>query len=194
MMDMDVLQEKVKQQLDTYRYKHTIGVMYTAASLAMRYEEDLHLAMVAGLLHDCAKCIPNDEKVKMCEEHGIVLTKTELSNKALIHPKLGAYLAKEEYGIDDQKILEAIKWHTTGHPDMDLIEKIIFIADYIEPGRNEAPHLTSIRKTAFEDIDEAMYIILKDTLDYLKTRNGVIDPMTEETYNYYKKITHKEEF
>lgn len=194
MMDMDVLQEKVKQQLDTYRYKHTIGVMYTAASLAMRYEEDLHLAMVAGLLHDCAKCIPNDEKVKMCEEHGIVLTKTELSNKALIHPKLGAYLAKEEYGIDDQKILEAIKWHTTGHPDMDLLEKIIFIADYIEPGRNEAPHLTSIRKTAFEDIDEAMYIILKDTLDYLKTRNGVIDPMTEETYNYYKKITHKEEF
>ena len=193
-MDMNGLQNKVKEQLDPYRYQHTLGVMYTAASLAMKYEEDLKKAMIAGLLHDCAKCIPNDEKIKMCEEYGILLTETELLNKALIHPKLGAYLAKAEYHIDDPEILEAIKWHTTGHPKMGLLEKIIFIADYIEPGREEAPHLSLIRKTAFEDIDEAMYIILKDTLEYLKTRKGVIDPMTEETYHYYKKITHKEEF
>lgn len=192
MRDIEEMRKEVKEQLDAYRYRHTLGVMYTAASLAMKYEVDLNQAMTAGLLHDCAKCIPDKKKIKMCDKYGIVLTETELKNTALIHPKLGAYLAGSEYDVKDEEILGAIASHTTGHPGMTLLEKIIYISDYIEPGRKEAPNLTLIRKLAFEDIDAALFQILDDTLQYLKSNDKVIDSMTEETYNFYKELTGKE--
>lgn len=192
MRDIEEMRKQVKNELDAYRYRHTLGVMYTAASLAMRYDVELNQAMTAGLLHDCAKCIPDQKKLRLCEKYGVVLTDTELQNTALIHPKLGAYLAKKEYGVKEQDILNAISGHTTGHPNMSMLEKIIYIADYIEPGRKEAPNLTLIRRLAFENIDDALFQILKDTLQYLKSNGRVIDLMTEETYNFYKDLTQKE--
>lgn len=193
MRDIEKMQKQVKNELDAYRYRHTLGVMYTAASLAMRYGVELEQAMAAGLLHDCAKCIPDSQKIKMCDKYKVKLTDTELQNTALIHPKLGAYLAKSEYGVEDEDILNAIAGHTTGHPGMSMLEKIIYIADYIEPGRKEAPNLSLIRKLAFENIDDALFQILEDTLQYLKSNDRVIDLMTEETYNFYKELTQKEE-
>lgn len=187
-IEMEVIRKRLKKELDSYRYQHTLGVMYTAASMAMRYSVDLTDAMLAGLLHDCAKCIPDDEKIRMCEKYQIHLTDIELQNTALIHPKLGAYLAKKEYGVEKSEILDAIAWHTTGHPKMTDLEKIIFIADYIEPGRISAPNLSEIRKISFENLDIAMFRILDDTLLYLAKKGGVIDPATEETYRYYKNI------
>ena len=186
MAEIETIRKQLKKQLDKYRYQHTLGVMYTAASMAMRYGVDLTDAMIAGLLHDCAKCIQDEEKLRMCKKYHILLTETELQNTALIHPKLGAYLAKSEYGIQKKEILDAIAGHTTGHPNMTLLEKIIFIADYIEPGRTSAPNLSEIRRLAFENLDIAMFRILDDTLQYLREKGGVIDQMTEETYHYYK--------
>ncbi len=193
MKSIEELKKRMKKELDCSRYYHTIGVMYTAASLAMCYGVELENAMIAGILHDCAKCIPDNEKIRLCKEYGISLTETEIQNTALIHPKLGAYLAEHKFGVTDQEILDAIAGHTTGHPEMTILEKIVFIADYIEPGRNTAPHLTMVRRTAFEDLDLTMYRILKDTLDYLREKGGVIDTMTEKTYQYYKKLTLEEE-
>jgi predicted HD superfamily hydrolase involved in NAD metabolism len=108
-----------------------------------------------------------------------------------LHAKLGAYLAKADYGIDDEEILDAIRWHTTGRPEMTQLDKIIYIADYIEPNRNQAPNLDEIRRLARVNLDECLYTILKATLAYLETKKDVIDPMTEQTYLYYKKLLNK---
>lgn len=183
---------KLMKELDEPRYQHTVGVMYTAASMAMRYGADLEKALIAGLLHDCAKCIPGPEKILLCEEQGIPVTDIEQKNPGLLHAKLGAYLAHKEYGVEDEDILMSITSHTTGRPGMTLLEKIIYIADYMEPGRKELPNMAEVRKLAFEDIDKCLFRILKDSLVYLKSRDFATDPMTEETFEFYKAIMEGE--
>ena len=183
--EIRAIKKKVKKVLDKDRYQHTLGVAYTAASMAMRYGVDIDRAFLAGLLHDCAKNIPNDEKISLCKKYNLKLTKVEKEAPYLIHSKLGACLAKEIYKIDDNEIIDAVRNHTTGRPGMSLLEKIIFTADYIEPGRNSAPNLSKIRQIAFVDLDTAVIEILHDTLDYLSTKDQVIDPMTKKTYDYY---------
>ena len=182
------LQRKMKKELDADRYQHTLGVMYTAASLAMCYGEDVEKAQIAGLLHDCAKCIPNDRKIKMCREYGIEISKVELNAPYLLHSKLGACLARVKYGIEDEDILGAIMWHTTGHPNMTTLEKIIFIADYIEPMRVKAPNLAEVRKLAFHDLNLTVCRILEDTLHYLDSGKGEIDPMSRSAFRYYHNL------
>ena len=183
------LQSKLQKELDEDRYRHTLGVMYTSAALAMRYEYDLEKAQVAGLLHDCAKCIPNDRKIRLCEKYGIPITGTEKNAPFLLHAKLGAYLARHKYGVEDEEILGAIMWHTTGKPDMTLAEKIVFISDYIEPMRWKAKNLDHIRKISFMDLDEAVYLTLRDTLNYLDSGSRTeIDDMTRQAFLYYRDV------
>ncbi len=184
--DMKAFQKKLKREMDEGRYQHTLGVMYTAAALAMRYEYDIQKAQIAGLLHDCAKCIPNGKKLKLCEKYQIPVTEVENRNPFLLHAKLGSFLASHEYDVQDEEILSAILYHTTGKPDMSLLDKIVYIADYIEPRRNKAPNLTEVRKLAFLDLDAALYKILSDTLSYLDEGAGEVDEMTIKAYEYYK--------
>jgi predicted HD superfamily hydrolase involved in NAD metabolism len=176
----------MKEALNEDRFEHTLGVMYTAESLAMRYGVDMTKAAVAGLLHDCAKCIPSAQKLKLCKKNNIEMTEMEEKNPSLLHAKLGAYLAKEKYGVDDPEILSAITWHTTGKPDMSMLDIIIYMADYIEPNRDKAPNLKQIRKLCFENIEEALYQVLEGTLEYLGNRPDMIDPMTKISYDFYK--------
>lgn len=184
---IEELQEKMRKKLTVSRFEHTMGVMYTAAALAMAHGENIDKALLAGLLHDCAKCYSDEKKLALCEKFGVVLSSYELENTALIHAKLGAVLAREKYGVDDDEICHAILTHTTGIPGMNMLDKIIYIADYIEPHRNDAPNLFVLRKLAFTDLDETLRIILTDSLDYLNTKNKVIDPATRETYDFYCK-------
>lgn len=163
------------------------GVMYTAAALAMRYGENLEKAQIAGILHDCAKCIPDNKKLKICEKNHIEITEAERCSPFLLHAKVGAYIAKEKYNIEDTEILDAIACHTTGKPAMTLLEKIIYISDYIEPMRNKASNLEEVRKMAFVDLDETLFKILSDTLVYLEKSSKKMDPMTMQTYEYYRK-------
>ena len=107
-------------------------------------------------------------------------------NPELLHAKLGAYLAEMRYNIHDQEILSSIVWHTTGRPGMSLLEKIIFIADYMEPNRNHAPNLGEVRKIAFEDLDVCLRKILEDMVIYLESSGFVTDPMTRETLEFYR--------
>ncbi len=183
--DLAKAEKKLKKYIDKERLQHTHGVMYTAACMAMVYGYDLEGAQIAGLLHDCAKCIDDEKKIKLCKKHDISLTEYELEHPFIIHAKLGAWIAKEKYHIDHEDILNAIRYHTTGREAMSDLEKIIFIADYIEPGRNKANRLDAIRKMAFTDLNETMRMILSDTLDYLHRANRDIDPMTEKAYSYY---------
>ena len=180
------LDEKLKMHLDEPRYIHSVGVMYTAAALAMRYGFDMERARVAGLLHDCAKCIPPAEKIRLCEEYGLGVSEVEYKNPGLLHSKLGAYFLETKYGIIDEEMKNAITYHSTGRPQMTLFDKIIYIADYMEPNREKAPNLAHIRKLAFEDIDECLFVVLEATLEYLKDNKAAVDPMTEQTYLYYK--------
>lgn len=184
--DLKLLQKQMREELAEDRYEHTLGVMYTAEALAMRYGVDMTKAAVAGLLHDCAKCIPNQQKLKICKKHDIEVTESEKRNPSLLHAKLGAYMANKAYGVSDGEILNAIRWHTTGKPDMSMLDMIIYMADYIEPNRDKAPNLKEIRKLCFENIEEALYEVLKSTLDYLEDRPESIDPMTKESYLFYK--------
>lgn len=188
-MDIDnkQIRKAVKKLQNGQRFEHTLGVAYTAVALAMKYGVSLKDAELAGLLHDCAKCLSHEEKIAICLQNGIEMTEVEKRNPFLLHAKVGRFLAEKNYKVEDPDILNAILYHTTGRPEMTLLEKIIFTADYIEPGRDQAPNLTEIRKIAFEDIDKAIIWILKDTLCYLKSGGGEIDPMTQITYNFYKK-------
>ena len=179
------LKKDLKKEMDDSRFEHTRGVMYTCAALAMRYEYDLEKAMLAGLLHDCAKCMPNAKKLKMAEKHHLEISSLERKNPFMLHAKLGAFLAKKKYDIEDEEILNAIRWHTTGRPDMTLLDKIVYVSDYIEPRRDKAPNLPKIRQLAFMDLDQALIKILEDTLGYLGDSAEHVDAMTKKTYDYY---------
>ena len=186
------MRKKLKGDLDKERYEHTIGVMHTAGCLAMRYGWDLDQALTAGLLHDCAKCIPNEKKIEMCKKYHLQISAAELANPGLLHAKLGAYVAWKKFQIEDEEILRAIASHTTGRPAMSLLDKIIYIADFIEPGRTEAPNLPAVRKLAFCDIDACLYRILEDSLSYLENKGVTVDPMTEKTFLYYRDLNKGE--
>ena len=114
------------------------------------------------------------------------VTSVERSNPELLHSKAGSVIAREKYDIEDEDILEAIRWHTTGKPEMSLLESIIFVADYIEPNRHDNPHLDSIRQMAFTDIDIAIAMICRNSILYLKRKDRQIDRITYDTYEYYK--------
>ena len=117
------------------------------------------------------------------------MTDVERRNTALLHAKMGAFLAKEQYGITDPGILSAVAYHTTGRPAMTLLEKIIYVADYIEPNRDRAPNLKEIRSTAFEDIDRAVYEISRDTIEFVSKKDlADIDPTSKAVYEYYKNL------
>lgn len=185
--DIAELRTKIKKTQDKKRFEHTLGVTYTAACLAMCYDIDTERAEIAGLLHDCAKCLSNDKKVDLCKKQSIEINMTEAKNPFLLHAKAGAYLAQHKYGIGDEDILNAVRYHTTGRPEMSTLEKIIFIADKIEPGRDHSARLPELRRLAFRDLDRTLAEILKDTLSYLDGVENEIDPMTRRTYDYYKK-------
>lgn len=180
------IRKAMEKSLDPKRFEHTLGVAYTAAALAMKYDCDIQKAEIAGMLHDCAKCMSNEKRLNICSKHNIRVNEIERRNPFLLHAKVGSYIAMQKYNIHDKDIINAILNHTTGRPDMSTLEKIIYVADYIEPGRKQAPNLTVIRKLAFEDLDEALYRILEDTLVYLNGEDGEVDPMTQKTYDFYK--------
>lgn len=184
------LSKQLSEILDKKRYAHTIGVAYTALSLAMAHGTDLYKAYLAGLLHDNAKCISEEKKRKLCKKHNLVLNEAEEKNPDLLHAKLGALRAKEKYQITDEEVLGAIQYHTTGRPAMTELEKIIYIADYIEPNRKMLPGLSEIRTMAFRDLDRAMVLILQNTLAYLERKGAAVDTLTQETYEYYMMSIH----
>lgn len=182
------IQEILRKKQSGKRFIHTLGVQYTSACLAMRYGADVDRAQLAGLLHDCAKHMKPEKLLDISKKQGLVITRAQKQNPFLLHGRVGAYVAREKYGITDEEILSAIEWHTTGKPEMTLLEKIVFTADYIEPNRDRAPNLAKLRQISFENPDLAVCMILEQTLQYLKGSPQDIDEATEITYSYYKKL------
>lgn len=180
------LRDKVKQRQTAKRFEHTLGVAYTAACMAFTLDVPPLKAELAGLLHDCAKCYTDKELISMCQHDKVELTSEELASPAVIHAKYGSFMAEHEFGIADSDILNAIRFHTTGRPDMSTLEKLIFTADYIEPLRDKASNLNEARRLAFTDLDECVYNILDATVTYLKSQGSVIVPDTMLAYEWYR--------
>ena len=180
------LSEEMKKELKPGRYIHTLGVATTAQALALRWNYPTYTAMVAGMLHDCAKCITDEERISICKENDLPISEIEAKYPHLLHGKVGAYFCSSKYDVYDPQIAHAITYHTTGCPNMNLLDKIIFVADYIEPGRDKQPRLDILRATAYTDLDRCVYMILEDSVAYLNNNPDMVDPTTVDTYNYYK--------
>lgn len=192
MDDLLEIQEDLKKRLSSKRFEHTLGVMYTATAMAMAHQADLTKARYAGLLHDCAKYLSDDKKMDMVKKYHLITTRVEIENKELLHGKIGAEFASDRYHVNDEEILSAIRCHTTGKPAMSLIEKILYIADYIEPNRKELPHMAEIRFLAFHDLDTCVLQILKNTIKYIGDKNRPLDETTLDTFHYYQTLCQKE--
>lgn len=190
------IRKNLRTILDNSRYEHTVAVAFMAIALAMKYDCDLHKAELAGLLHDCAKCLSNEKKLNESLKYNIPVSELESRHPHLLHAKLGAFYAMKKYHVDDTDIINAIRKHTTGAPAMSMLEKIIYVADFIEPNRANIVNLREIRRIAFEDIDLAVYMILKNSIDFLNNSKLELDETTVEAFQYYKNLfeTRKENF
>ena len=183
-----MLRSKLKTKLDPMRYEHSLSVSFTCMNLAMRYGYDIDKAELAGPMHDCGKRFADEIILKKCISHKIPVTDAEMKALPVLHAKYGAWLAENKYGIEDPEIISAIACHTTGKSQMTTLEKIIYIADYIEPNRDMdcKPYpLERIRRTAFFDLNQATGMILKNTLTYLEENQMPIDEMSLEAFHYY---------
>lgn len=186
------LRKQLEKELKPDRFEHTLGVAYTSASLAFAYGADVEKALIAGFLHDCAKSMTHDEQVEVCEKNNIEMTEVERKNHSLLHAKVGMYLAQKKYDVHDEDILNAIRWHTTGRENMSLLEKIVYIADFIEPNRKPLENMPLVRKEAFTDLDRCLAHILHDSVVYLRTIGKETDDATMKAYEYYKEFYKKQ--
>ncbi|MBF0710720.1 MULTISPECIES: bis(5'-nucleosyl)-tetraphosphatase (symmetrical) YqeK [unclassified Gemella] len=182
-MKFQEIQEKVKEILDKRRYEHTLRVMDTAAMLAERYNANVERAKLAALLHDV--CKPMDEELmkKYVIKYGLDLKLLDYPTEVLHGPVASVYIEKE-FKVVDEEVRMAVANHTFGRKHMSLLEKIIFIADYIEPERKH-PHLKEVTEVARYDLDEAVRLAAKYTLVFLIDNDERIYPSLLKCYNYY---------
>ena len=175
-MKRDKMEYKLKKELDRQRFEHTLGVERTARQMARVFGEDEEKAALAGLLHDCAKCMTLSQMVKAARHADVDPVMKE--SKALMHAVAGRCVAQEVYGVQDEDVLGAIRWHTTGHANMTRLEKIIYLADVIEPGRKPYPGLEALREQCMQDLDGAMHTALRMSLEHVKEQGKTLHPDT----------------
>lgn len=176
--------ELVRKELPEKRYKHTLGVVDTAVMLANKYGAHVESAEMAAILHDVAKYWSEETMTQLILEGDIP---DDLLNyhQSLWHAHVGAYYLKKN-GFVNQDIIKAIKYHTTGRAHMSLLEKIVFLADYIEPGRR-FPGVDEVRLLAENDLDQAVMQSLINTMNLLLERGKQIHPDTVNAYNHLVK-------
>lgn len=185
-MKEDKWKQQLQATLDPERYRHTLAVADTAQKLAILHGESAERAYQAGLLHDCAKCADKSRLKEICEAYGVAWEPFFDKQPGMVHPFLGAAMAERDFGVTDPEILWAIRSHTTGRPGMCLLEKIVYLADYIEPGRESHPGLDEARDLCQKDLNAAMAYVLKKTIAYVEERGLMVYPLSREAFDYYK--------
>lgn len=166
------------------RMAHVRGTEEEAIRLAQRYGADVTEARVAALLHDCTKKLNMEEQLALCEQYGVQLDALEQKALKLLHAKTGAEIARDVFGVNDA-VYEAIKWHTTGKADMTLLEKVIYLADYIEPTR-DFPGVEELRKTVYEDLDAGLAMGLEMTIEEMEEMGNPVHEKTLEALRFLK--------
>ena len=176
--DLDRAAKHLSYLLKPSRYKHSLGVMETAEKLAERFGADVKKAQIAGLLHDCAKNIDPQRAEALLEKYGLAPDVVTANEPGLLHQLLGPKHAQAEFCIDDKEILDAIGCHTTGKVGMTLLDKILYLADFIEPYRSDFEGLEALRKLCKKDIDAAMRFALDLSVKHVLSKGGLIHPDT----------------
>lgn len=176
----------LKKRIDNDRLEHSKNTANEAVKLAKRYGVDTKKAYIAGLLHDVAKGKCRFGLRKLAEEYDVTIDEFEQRNPELTHGKLGAIMVSKQLDIKDKEILSAIRWHTTGKANMTMLEKIIYIADIIEPGRN-FDGIDAIRKLAKKNIDDALVLALESVMKFVHSKGFALHPKSIEAYQYLKK-------
>ncbi|WAA10352.1 bis(5'-nucleosyl)-tetraphosphatase (symmetrical) YqeK [Fervidibacillus albus] len=184
-MERDEALQIIKHHLPEKRYVHTLGVMGTAVQLARKYGCDEKKAEVAAIFHDYAKYRPQEELRQVIVDFHLPKQLLDFHSE-LWHAPVGAILVQKEIGIDDEEILNAIKYHTTGRPGMTILEKVIFLADYIEPNRSFSG-VEQVRELAERNLELAVFQALQNTIIYLVEKRVTVYPDTVDTYNDFVK-------
>nr|WP_317331273.1 bis(5'-nucleosyl)-tetraphosphatase (symmetrical) YqeK [uncultured Romboutsia sp.] len=183
-MNLELIDNKIKEMLPERRYKHSLNVANCAVKLSEIYGCDKEKAYIAGIAHDCAKYLSKEEVKYYVDKYEISLDELEKDNLALSHSLIGSYIAKYEFGINDEDIISAIKYHTTGKEDMNLIEKIIYIADLIEEGR-DFPGVGVLRDLVYnKELDKALLISFNNTIKFVIDNDQSIHNRTVNARNY----------
>lgn len=171
------IREYIEDKLKPDRFRHSIGVMETARELAVRYGEDPDRAQLAGILHDCGRQFGHEESLRLMDALGYIPNEVERFSPSLLHGRIGALLARERFSIEDDAILSAIACHTTGKVGMSLLDKIIYVADYIEPNR-DGDWVYPMRTMAFRDLDGCLVMCADSTLTFEMKKGNPIHPDT----------------
>lgn len=166
---LEELRREVRSRMSEKRYRHTLGVEKTAACLAERFGEDVYQARTAALLHDLTKALDYEEQLKLCGRYGIITDYGE-NGKALLHADTAAALARREFGVSEETA-QAVAYHTTGAPGMTALDKIVYLADCIEPGR-EYPGVEKLRRLCKKDLDQAMICSLRQSIEHIQSKGG----------------------
>lgn len=192
-MNIEKITEIIKEMLPQKRFNHSKNVAKCAFKLADIYNIDKDMAYLAGIAHDCAKYLTNEEVNYYVYKYEIKLNSIELNNIALSHSIIGSYIAKHELNIDNEDILNAIKYHTTGRENMTILEKVIYMADLIEEDR-VFPNVDLLRELTYKgDIDKALLLSFDNTIKFVIDNNQIIHPRTIDSRNYLlnKNINNK---
>ncbi|MBU0686745.1 MAG: bis(5'-nucleosyl)-tetraphosphatase (symmetrical) YqeK [Candidatus Margulisbacteria bacterium] len=183
-MELNAIKKRVAKILDTERYEHSLRVADFAKELAGIYNVDREKAEIAALLHDVSRFMDRPQMLKEAKKLNFNISPMEEIEPKLLHAPLSANIAKNEFGIVDEEILSAIKLHTLGRPNMTDLEKIIYLADHAESGR-DYPGIDNIRELAKKNLDQAIALSTSRTIQYLEERKLPIDQRTIETNQFY---------
>ena len=182
--------EDIRRHLQEYlkkdRYEHSLSVAFTSICLAMAHGEDLQKAELAGLCHDCAKYMGKKELLEACQRDHIPVLPEYLEAPQVLHGIYGASYAKKHFQIEKEEVLSAIYYHTLGKPAMTKLEKIVYLADYIEVRRGSREELNTIRKIAFQDLDLAVKLCLEAGIAYVKEKGQHCCSLSLEALAYYQ--------
>lgn len=179
---------KLFEALSVKRFSHTLAVADMARHLALRHHLDADKAEIAGLLHDCAKCLPLKEMQRIAKEQHLTEDASILDSGALLHSVVGAYLARTEYGCEDPEVISAILSHTTGRPGMSPLDMVVWLADTIEPTRAPYPLLDKTRMLAGISLTQAMITSLEGTLAHVRKKGDKVHPATVETLTWLQTL------
>lgn len=177
MPTVEALENKLGDILDPKRFRHSVMVKETAVRMALRHGADPTKAALAGLLHDVARPLSDAELLRFVVDFDIVVDSVERENSVLLHAPVGAEMVRREFNIDDCEVLEAIRWHTVGRPSMSLLAQIIYLADYIEPGRR-FPGVQTMRRLESRTLPGAVLYAMDSNIRYLLRRGAVVHPST----------------
>ncbi|HQI16090.1 MAG TPA: bis(5'-nucleosyl)-tetraphosphatase (symmetrical) YqeK [Clostridia bacterium] len=173
MLDLNSITEYLGKTISSKRYTHSINVSKTAKKLAEFYGYDAFKAEIAGLVHDCARDLEKPLQLKYLKEEGIEADELTLSIGELLHGPAAVHICRKVFAIEDEEILSAVRHHTTGKENMSLLEKIIYLSDFIEPARS-FPGVEELRGLAFRNLDKALLLAFNSSILYILSKNGFV--------------------